>query len=94
MVFSVPKSKKSLDQNKFQYEIDGKTFKVKSVKYLTGWEMEALLDGDLSALYNVFGSSDSPAGKAVRGLIVEEFQALLEAWQADSDIDAGESKAS
>jgi hypothetical protein len=94
MVFEVPASKKSKDQNKFAYKVEGKEFKVALAKYLTGHQMEALLNGRLSVLYDAFGAATSAPGKAVRSLDMDQFGELVEAWVADSGVSVGELPAS
>lgn len=94
MSYEVPASKRSIKQDVFEYAIGGKTYKVVTAKYLNGHQMEAVTSGDLTGIFNIFGTPGSPEGEAIRTLDQEQLEALIEAWTSDSDLTLGESPAS
>lgn len=95
MTYEVPASKASIGQNVFEFSIGKDKFKVKRAKYLSVGEAEALEAPDnVSVVLDLFGARGTKQGDAVRGLDSEQFQALVAAWQADSDVTLGESEAS
>lgn len=93
-MYEVPASKRSVGQDKFEFKIGSKTHKVTKAKYLTGAQLEDLTSGDLPLVFDVFGKRGTAIGDAVRSLDVEQILALVGAWVGDSDLSAGESKAS
>lgn len=96
MAFQVPKSKASIRQNRFEFQVEegGKTYDLPLMKYLPVRVIEAMNDTDRSfgALLSAFG--DGEAAEAVRDLDAEQLNALMEAWEEESGITAGESAAS
>lgn len=98
MVYEVPESKRSIDQDKFEFKVPGdkRTYKVPKTKYLPLRAMEKLSgtaeDVSLSDILDLFG--DQQAQDAVRTLDAEQLKALTEAWQSDSGVQVGESSAS
>ena len=98
MPYQVPESKRSIDQNKFEFNVPGddRTYKVPKVKYLPLGSMEKLqgqvADVTLTDILDLFDDEDAQA--AVRRLDTEQLQALTAAWQQDSGVDLGESSAS
>jgi len=94
MVYKVSYDKKSIDQDKFEFELDGKTYKIKKAKYLNGREALALVGGNLDATYNLFGEEGTELGDAVREVPIDAFRDLVNAWAEDSDMTTGESQAS
>lgn len=95
MTFQVPASKASIGQNVFEFTIGKDKFKVKRTKFLTVDEAVALgSDDNVVAALALFGAAGTKQGDAVRALDVEQFQALVAAWQADSGVTLGESEAS
>jgi len=97
MTFKVPESKRSIAQNRFEFELpDGATYSIPKAKYLTTGQVEKLstVGGDLTLtdLLDLFDETE--AATAVRQLDVEQLQALMAAWQADSGLTVGESSAS
>lgn len=96
MVYEVPKSKKSLKQNRFSFKHDGQTFELPKFKFLTVGQLE-LMSGEgtqLTGMLSIAGGADTPLGRAFRELDGEQLEGLVEAWQADSGVTLGESKAS
>lgn len=95
MTFVVPASKASKGQDKFEFTIGTQTFAVKKAKYLSIDEQVKIGDGDIEATIGVvFGAPGSKAARAVGGLDTEQFTALLEAYNKDSEVTPGESVAS
>jgi hypothetical protein len=95
MTFKVPDSTRSVDQDMFEFDIAGKSYKIKRAKYLTIGEVEALEDPDSSTVViDMFGRKGTKQGDAVRALDDEQFQALVNAWKQDSGVGVGESEAS
>lgn len=105
MPFSVPESKRSIDQNKFEFDVPdkpGQVFKVPKVKYLPMGAMETLQgqgNVTLSDVLDLFArEEDGPEAVAIRDAVrtldTEQLQALTEAWQKDSGVQLGESSAS
>lgn len=99
MPYQVPDSKRSIDQNKFEFSVPGDPaiYKVPKVKYLPLGQIE-VLEGSaenvsLRDILDLFGE-DEAAQAAVRTLDTEQLQALTEAWQKDSGIEVGESSGS
>lgn len=94
MAYEVPESKKSIDQDKFDFTIGSKKFQVVKAKYLTGGALEDLTSGKLTRIFDAFGPRGTKIGDAVRDLDIEQIQGLVTAWVADSGLDAGKSSAS
>lgn len=95
MTFKVPESKRSVEQDVFEFDIDGKSYKIKRAKYLTVGEAESLEDPESSTVVlDLFGRKGTKQGDAVRSLDAEQFEALVEAWKQDSGVGVGESEAS
>ena len=97
MTFEVPASKASKGQDQFPFTIPGHPgkFTVKKAKYLSVGQAEALESPDsVTVVLELFGKTGTKQGDAVRSLDQEQFEALIEAWQADSEVSLGESKAS
>lgn len=91
MAFQVPASKASIGQDMFEFEIDGKTYKVKREKFCSVGTLEAIEDTEA---VNFFAGSTKQQAAAVRGLDREQFYDLVRAWHEDSEIEPGESAAS
>ncbi len=92
-MFDVPKSKKSIEQNRFQFTIEGESFSIPLLQYLPVKGAEAFEAG--RNVEGILSGCDTDAAKdAVRGLDGDQFGALMEAWQAASDVTVGESSAS
>lgn len=93
MAFQVPPSKKSIRQNRFEFEVDGRTYSMPLLKFLPvasaeEFEREHNVAGVLAAV-------DSEEAKAVlRAMDGEQIAALIDAWQEESGVGVGESVAS
>ena len=97
MAFKVPESKRSIAQNRFEFELpDGTEVSVPKAKYLTLGQIETLsqAQGEITIVDILDLFNEPEASVAVRSLDSEQLLALMEAWQADSGISVGESSAS
>lgn len=95
MVFEVPESKRSVEQDVFPFKIGSKTYKIKRAKFLSIGDAETLESPDsATVVLDMFGVKGTPQGDAVRSLDAEQFEALVEAWKQDSGVGVGESEAS
>lgn len=95
MVYEVPASKASVDQDQFKFKIAGKQYAIKKAKFLTVGEAEALeSSGSPTEVLDFFGRKGTKQGDAIRALEKEQFEALVEAWKLDSGVGVGESGAS
>lgn len=96
MVYKVvPVDKKSIDQDKYEFELpDGEVYKIRRAKYLPGTEAIALEGASQEGLYDLFGVRGTAAGDGVRALLLEEFRELLKDYMADSGLSVGGSQAS
>lgn len=108
MVYEIPESKRSKDQNKWEFKVPGddRVYKILKAKYLPLGLVEKLEGQKNVTLADIFAMFD--AGKqtkaeiaetsavhaAIRTLDGEQLQALTEAWQNDSGVQLGESSAS
>lgn len=93
-MYEVPFDKKSIEQDRYEFKIGTKVYKVKKAKYLNGREAIAVAAGDLNAMYDIFGADGTSAGNAVRDIPIDSFQGLVEDWTKDSGVSLGESAAS
>lgn len=91
-MYEVPRSKASKGQDMFPFTIDGEAFKVKRLMYLSLGQLEELEES--TAALDFFGKKGTKQGTAIRGLTKPEFEALVNAWRADSESQPGESQAS
>jgi hypothetical protein len=95
MVYEVPASKASKGQDQFEFKIGDDAFRIRRLKFLSIGQAEALEAPDsVSVVLDLFGRAGTKQGDAVRSLDKEQFEALVEAWQADSGASLGESEAS
>ena len=96
MVYEVPESKKSLNQNQFPFKLAGKQFELPKFKYIEVGHLELLSDPEtrITGLLGIAGGPKTALGAAFRKLDAEQLQGLVEAWQADSGVTVGESSAS
>lgn len=101
MVYQVPKSKASIGQNRFRFEIDGTEYEIPLLKYITGDVVREMAELEAAggmrrawANYIMFGPADSPVGRAVRTLDQEQLADLAGAWAEESGVTPGESLAS
>jgi hypothetical protein len=94
-MFEVPASKASKGQDRFEFSIPGATgkFSVKKLKFLSVGKRDEIGDGGRPML-DFFCEGPAKQGEGVRALDEEQFNALVNAWQADSGVTLGESEAS
>lgn len=93
MTFQVPTSKKSIQQNRFPFTVDGKTYSIPLLKYAPVEAAEAF-ENDKPIRALMLAANDQTAADAIRSLDGEQFQALMDAWTEASGISPGESQAS
>lgn len=96
-MYQVPPSKRSIKQNRFEFEIDGKAYDLPKFDLIPISVLEEIEEAPLNAVapyLKVFGPKTSPLGKAIRSLDREQLTNLLQAWQTDAGITPGESLAS
>lgn len=95
MTFEVPASKASIEQDVFKFSIPGQkqAFSVRRLKFIPIGQ-RATMGDDADAILDFFGAVGTKQGDAVRSLDADQFQALSEAWQKDSEVTLGESGAS
>jgi hypothetical protein len=92
MVYQVPPAKKSKAQDKFEFEIGGKTHSLPLMKLLPPRDM-ALMEGrSLNSIRDVF--EQHAPGVFDQFENTEQLEGLTKAWAADSGLDLGESPAS
>lgn len=92
-MFQVPASKRSIKQNRFEFEVDGEQYEVPLLKYLPAAAAEAMEAGKSVTALMMATDTDS-AKAALRSLDGEQLEALFDAWQEASGIEVGESPAS
>jgi hypothetical protein len=93
MVFEVPASKRSIKQNQFEFSLDGKTYSIPTLKFAPVEAAEAWEQGQgVKAVMLAAGNPDAEA--AIRTMAGDQFEALVNAWQEASGVEAGESRAS
>lgn len=94
-MYEVPFDKKSIEQDKYEFKIGTKVYKVKRAKYLNGGEAMVVAERqDLESLYDLFGERGTPVGDIVRELPILMFNDLIEDWANADGLDLGESAAS
>lgn len=93
MVFQVPAAKKSVKQDKFEFQVDadGPVYTLPAMKFLKP-ETTAAIEGSIAALRNVF--EEHAPGSFAKLENNDQLEALVEAWGAESGTSLGESKAS
>lgn len=94
MVYEVPESKRSIDQNKWSFKVPGSEteYQITKAKYLPLGLVEKLegkKDVTLKDIFDMFGG-DEEVREAIRSLDTEQLQNLTEAWQNDSGVQLGE----
>ena len=88
-MFKVPASKKSIKQNRFEFELDGRQYDIPLLKFAPVAAAELLEQGKQIAALMMMLNDDS-AAEAVRSLDGDQFGALMDAWAEASGVDAGE----
>jgi len=96
-MFKVPPSKASTGDDKFEFEIDGKAYKIKKFGCLSLEQQIYLRSdecGEEETLDLIWGAKGTKAGDAVRALESDQFEDLKNAWIEESSVSPGESAAS
>lgn len=93
-MYEIPESKKSLDQNQFQFSYRGQHYSIPKIKYLSPTTVRAI--SAMTATETVFYLLDQfGSGDLVNQLDdMVQVESLYRAWMTDSGIDVGESLAS
>lgn len=93
-MYEVPKSKKSLKQNQFEFKVNGKTHSIPLLKYLKPALVAKLVDASPAVVIGAI--FDEYLGPEVLAEFddMEQVEGLLEALQKASGVDVGESAAS
>ena len=93
MTFSVPASKKSIKQNRFEFEIGGEKYDVPLLKFAPVGAMEAF-EADKNTTGMILVADSERARDAIRTLDGSQIEGLMKAWGEASDITPGESQGS
>lgn len=93
MSFNVPQSKKSIKQNRFDFNIEGDEFSVPLLKFAPV-EAAELFEKDLEVAGVMAMCENDGARDAIRSLDGDQFGAFMEEWQKASGVETGESQAS
>lgn len=94
MVFKVPASKRSIKQNRYEFEVDGKKFELPKMQYIPVGVAGLLQDEQLNEAFAELADGNDSLRAALMHLDAEQVEALFKDWQEESGISAGESPAS
>lgn len=95
MAFSVPESKRSIKQNRFEFKVGTKSYSIPKLNYLPVESMESFEGDNPTPIRGLLAACDNDAAKdALRKLDGEQIEALMNAWQEASGVTVGESSAS
>ena len=89
MAFQVPESKRSIKQNRFEFEVDGKTFDIPHLKFAPVAAIEKFEQEQNMAGLLLTADTDE-AREAIRSFDGSQLEPFLEAWNEASGVDAGE----
>lgn len=93
MSYTVPDSKKSIKQNRFEFVVASKEFSVPLLKFLPVSAAAAFERGD--PVEGILEGCDTQSARAaILSLDGEQFDAFIHAWSEASGIELGESSAS
>ena len=93
MAYKVPASKKSIKQNRFEFEFDGKTHSIPLLKFLPVKAAE-LFEAEQPVAGLLAGADSDAARDAIRQMDSDQLDGLMKAWEEESGAEAGESPAS
>lgn len=94
MVFEVPKSKRSIKQNRYQFTFDGEKFELPKMQYIPVGVSGLLKDERINEAFEALADGNARLQQVLMGLDSEQIQALFADWESESDVTAGESPAS
>lgn len=94
MVFEVPKSKRSIKQNRYEFSVEGETFSLPKLEYVPVGAADAFQKGNIIDGFEAASGGDDRLVRAVAGLDADQLQALMKDWEENSDVSVGESPAS
>lgn len=89
MAFSVPPSKKSLKQNRFEFELDGKKHDIPLLKFAPVAAIEAF-EAERNMTAFILMCDTDGAKDAFRSMDGDQLEAFMEAYQKESDVEVGE----
>jgi|tagenome__1003787_1003787.scaffolds.fasta_scaffold20400330_2 hypothetical protein len=92
MPYQVPPSKASVDQNKFEVELDGTTYRLPSLKYVKPALLEGTSTEGISGTRALFDHYAPGLFDAIEG--ADQLEGIMTAWGESSDITLGESQGS
>lgn len=93
MPYEVPRSKKSHNQNRFEFALDGETYDLPLMRYVSAGAMEAFEAGkNMTGL--ILAADTERTRDAIRSMDAEQLNGLMGALQEASNITVGESEAS
>lgn len=92
MPYQVPPSKASTDQNRFEVELDGTTYKLPSLKYVKPALLEGTSTDGISGTRALFDHYAPGLFDAIEG--ADQLEGIMTAWGESSDITLGESQGS
>jgi hypothetical protein len=93
-MFEVPKSKKSLKQNQFEFKLNGKTHSIPLMKYIKPAMMVRMMSVPQAEQVRILFQEYVGADVFEEFDDMEQVEAWMEALQKASGIDEGESVAS
>lgn len=98
MVYVVPDHKKSIKQNVFQFELNGKTREAVRFDMLPTEFLEALAELEekhvVKAMRLALAGDDEKLAAELGAIPISSTKGLIEAWQKDAGVSLGESEAS
>lgn len=92
-MFQVPKGKKSVKQNLFEFEYDGEKYALPKLKFAGPAAAEHFENGRVAS-GALAACPDDRTRAALRAMDHDEFDALTDAWADDSKVSPGESRGS
>lgn len=94
-MYEVPFDKKSIEQDRYEFKIGAKVYKIKRAKYISGDEALVIAERqDMEAMFDLFGKRGTPTGDIVREIPLQMFNDLLDDWAKADGINLGEFLAS
>ena len=89
MTFQVPESKKSIKQNRFEFEVDGKTYDIPHLKFAPVAAIEKFEQEQNMAGLLLTADTDA-AREVIRSFDGSQLEPFIEAWQEASGVEGGE----
>ena len=89
MTFQVPESKKSIKQNRFEFEGDGKLYDIPHLKFAPVAAIEKFEQEQNMAGLLLTADTDD-AREVIRSFDGSQLEPFIEAWQEASGVETGE----